>query len=198
MGLSLAEYRQRRQRDLAIEKLIATRIARDVVISDQDIKAYYREHAARYRIPERLHIRHITLRFPLDADEARKSAVGDRLRDIQRQITAGGDFAEMASRYSEDPSRQKGGDAGFMDADVASRAFGERVLEIPTGQVSAPLETPGGYHLVTIEARRPSREIPLSAVREGIRQTLFRQKTGAPVRTHVKALREKAKIIVHQ
>lgn len=131
-------------------------------------------------------------------DEIQKAAVRERIREIARQLAAGRDFGELAHRYSDDPSRQKGGDTGFMDAGQASRMFGRRVLAIPTGQVSAPLETPTGYHLVIIEARRPPREIPLNEVRGTIHQTLYQQRTSAPVKSYVQILREKAAIVIHE
>ncbi|MBL0716198.1 MAG: peptidylprolyl isomerase [Desulfosarcina sp.] len=198
MDMSVAEYRERCLRDLTIKRLIETRIARDITVSDQEIQDYYQQQAQRYQIPERLHVRHITLRFPPAADATRKSAVRDRILDIRRQINAGQDFAELALRFSEDPNREKGGDAGFLDAGQPSRTFGQKVLEISTGQVSEPLETPQAYHLVTIEARQPSRTIPLVSVREGIRRQLYRQKTIDPIREHVKVLRHKARIVIHE
>ena len=198
VGLDWDQYRERRRQALVIEKLIREHIARHVVIRDQDVEKYYAQNPQRFRIPERLHIRHITLRFPPDADESQKAAVRDRLLDIERRYSAGGDFAELAYRYSDDPSRQNSGDAGFVDARLAARTFGERVLEIPTGEVGPPLETPIGWHLVAIEGRQPARDIPLDQVREVIRKTLFRQQTSAPVKDYVQSLREKATIVVHE
>ena len=198
VGLDWDQYRERRRQALVIEKLIREHIARHVVIRDQDVEKYYAQNPQQFRIPERLHIRHITLRFPPDADESQKAAVRDRLLDIERRYSAGGDFAELAYRYSDDPSRQNSGDAGFVDARLAARTFGERVLEIPTGEVGPPLETPIGWHLVTIEGRQPARDIPLDQVREVIRKTLFRQQTSAPVKDYVQSLREKATIVVHE
>ena len=197
-GLSPEQYRERRRNALTIEKLIREQIARDVVIRDEDVEAYYARHAERFQVPERLHIRHITLRLPPDADESQKAAVRDRIFDIQRQHQNGRNFAELAYKYSEDPSRQKRGDAGFVDAGLAARTFGERVLEIPTGQVGPPLETPLGYHLVAIEDRQPPRVIPLDDVRDAIRRILYRERTEAPVKAYVKALRAKATIVIHE
>jgi parvulin-like peptidyl-prolyl isomerase len=197
-GIGIDEYREMRRRKLTIEKLIATHIVPDVTLSEADIQAFYRRHAERFQVPERLHIRHITLRFPTDADAAAKAGVRERIGEIQRQIAAGRDFGELAHKYSEDPSRQKGGDAGFVDADRVTRTFGQRVLELPAGQMSAPIESPWGHHLVIVEARQPARQIPLEQVQAEIRQALFRQKTTEPIKTYVKNLREKARIVIHE
>jgi parvulin-like peptidyl-prolyl isomerase len=198
VGLDWDQYRERRRQALVIEKLIREHIASHVVIRDQDVEKYFAQNPQRFRIPERLHVRHITLRFPPDADESQKAAVRDRIFDIERRYSTGGDFAELAYRYSDDPSRQNSGDAGFVDARLAARTFGERVLEIPTGEVGPPLETPIGWHLVAIEGRQPARDIPLDQVREVIRKTLFRQQTSAPVKDYVQSLREKATIVVYE
>ena len=196
-GMSLEEFRSRRQQELTIKKLIATHIAPDARVSDQEIREYYQQNAERYRIPERLHIRHITHHLPPDADESQKSAVRQRILSLKQRIAAGDDFAELARQFSEDASREKGGDMGFIDAGQASLKFGPQVLTLPTGQVSVPLETPLGFHLVLVEARQLSREIPLASVREGIRRQLYRQKSGEPVRAYVKALRLKAEIVIY-
>ena len=196
-GMRLEDYRSRRRQALVVKKLIATHIAPGVTVSNQEIQAFYRENTGRFRIPERLHIRHITLRLPPNADETRKSAVRARILDLQRQITAGGKFAKLARQFSEDASRKQAGDAGFMNAGAAARKFGQKVLALPVGQISEPLETPTGYHLVIVEARQPSRMIPLASVREGIRQQLYRQKTREPLRAYVKALRQKAKVVIY-
>ena len=198
VGLDWDQYRERRRQALVIEKLIREHIASHVVIRDQDVEKYFAQNPQRFRIPERLHVRHITLRFPPDADESQKAAVRDRIFDIERRYSTGGDFAELAYRYSDDPSRQNSGDAGFVDARLAAQTFGERVLEIPTGEVGPPLETPIGWHLVAIEGRQLARDIPLDQVREVIRKTLFRQQTSAPVKDYVQSLREKATIVVHE
>ncbi len=198
VGMSWGQYRERRRRALIIDKLIRDDIARHVVIRDHDVETYYTENAQRFHIPARLHIRHITLRLAPDADESQKAAVRSRILDIERQRAAGRDFGALAYKYSDDPSRQNRGDAGWVDARLAARTFGERVLEIPTGQVGPPLETPIGYHLVAIEGRQPARDIPLEQVREVIRKTLFRQQSRASVEAHVQSLREKATIVIHE
>ncbi len=197
-GMNWDQYREQRRRALVIEKLIRDHIASHVVIRDQDVEAYYADNAQRFRIPERLHIRHITLRLPPDADVSQKAAVRERILAIERQYLSGQAFSDLAYKYSEDPSRQNRGDAGFVDARLAARTFGERVLEIPTGKVGQPLETPFGYHLVAIEERQPGRDIPLDEARDGIRQTLFRQRASAPVKAYVKGLRENATIVIHE
>jgi parvulin-like peptidyl-prolyl isomerase len=197
-GLGLEDYRLLRRRELTIEKLITTRIAPDVVVDEAEIQAFYRRHAERFRVPERLQIRHITLRFPPDAADDQKAQVRERIVAIQRQIEDGGDFAELAHKHSEDPSRQQGGDAGFKTAEEVRRTFGQAVIDLPDGRMSPPIETPFGYHLVIVAARQPAREIPLAKVKEGIRQNLYRQQTRKPIQAYVKQLREKARIVIHE
>lgn len=197
-GLGIEDYRQRRRRALTIEKLIATHIAPDVFVSDADIRAYYRRHAERFRVPERLHIHHITLRFPPDAGDDQKESVRERIVAIQRQIEAGEDFAELAHKHSEDPSRQQGGDAGFRAADQVARKFGQAVLELPTGRMSPPIQTPQGYHLVIVAAREPARNVPLDKVRARINRELYEQRTREPIQAYVRKLRERARIVIHE
>jgi parvulin-like peptidyl-prolyl isomerase len=197
-GIEFNDYRNIRRRKLTIERLITEHIAPEAVVSDADIRAFYRQHAERFRVPEQLHIRHITLRFPRDATDDQKAQVHERIVAIQQQIEGGRDFAELAREYSEDPSRQQGGDAGFKTADQVARTFGQAVLDLPAGHMSPPIETPLGYHLVIVAERRPGRTIPLARVQAQIRQNLYRQQTRKPIQAHIKQLRANARIVIHE
>ncbi|HYC38161.1 MAG TPA: peptidylprolyl isomerase [Usitatibacter sp.] len=118
---------------------------------------------------QQTHVRHILLRARegLSESEARQ-----RLQQLRERIVAGADFAELAKMHSEDASAQKGGDLGWVAAGDTVPEF-ERVMNaLKENEVSQPIQTPFGWHLVQVVERRSdelSEERKKQAARQAIR-----------------------------
>ena len=100
---------------------------------------------------QQTHVRHILLRAREGLSEAEAR---DRLQKLREQVVAGADFAELARRHSEDASASKGGDLGWVAPGDTVPEF-ERVMNsLRDKEVSAPVQTPFGWHLVQVLERR--------------------------------------------
>jgi len=97
------------------------------------------------------HVRHILLRVGagLSEQEARQ-----KLLDIRQQIAAGGDFAKFARTYSQDGSASQGGDLGWVSPGETVPEFERAMNNLQDGQVSEPVRTEYGYHLIQVLGRR--------------------------------------------
>jgi peptidyl-prolyl cis-trans isomerase SurA len=100
---------------------------------------------------QQTHVRHILLRAREGLSEAEAR---DRLQRLRERIVAGGDFAELAKLHSEDASATKGGDLGWVAPGDTVPEF-ERVMNsLRENEVSQPIQTPFGWHLVQVLERR--------------------------------------------
>jgi peptidyl-prolyl cis-trans isomerase SurA len=100
---------------------------------------------------QQTHVRHILLRSREGLSEAEAR---ERLQRLRERIVNGGDFAELAKLNSEDSSASKGGDLGWVAAGDTVPEF-ERVMNaLKEGEVSQPIQTPFGWHLVQVLERR--------------------------------------------
>ncbi|PLZ01665.1 molecular chaperone SurA [Burkholderia sp. WAC0059] len=97
------------------------------------------------------HVRHILLRV---GDGASEQQARDRLLDIRRQILAGGDFASFARTWSQDGSASQGGDLGWVSPGETVPEFERAMNSLQVGQVSEPVRTEYGYHLIQVLGRR--------------------------------------------
>jgi len=120
----------------------------------EEIEAFYNSHIGLYQDPAKakLHI----MAWPKDASESDRQAVLEDAQDIKADIEAGDyDFAEAAAIYSQDESNsENGGDLGFFDRNRMVGPFTEAAFSMPVGQLSDPLETRYGYHLIEIIEQR--------------------------------------------
>jgi peptidyl-prolyl cis-trans isomerase SurA len=100
---------------------------------------------------QQTNVRHILLRAREGLSEAEAR---ERLQRLRERIVAGGDFAELARLHSEDASAQKGGDLGWVAAGDTVPEFERAMNELKDKEVSQPIQTPFGWHLVQVVERR--------------------------------------------
>lgn len=140
-----------------LQKNQAMRIVLDREITDQALQERYEQMVeAAPEAYSNASVRHILigLQDPADGSERTKEEALALAQEIRKELTDGSDFAELAMQYSEDPgSRENGG--LYADTPVSNwvPAFKNAVLELPLGEISDPVETSYGYHLIKVEAR---------------------------------------------
>ncbi|MBI1394578.1 MAG: molecular chaperone SurA [Betaproteobacteria bacterium] len=102
-------------------------------------------------VVEQTHARHILIRLNeiVSADEAKR-----RLEAIRKQVLAGGDFQEFARAQSDDASAAKGGDLGWLSPGDTVPEFEQAMDALKPGEISEPVQTPFGWHLIQVVARR--------------------------------------------
>jgi peptidyl-prolyl cis-trans isomerase D len=123
-----------------------------VDVTDHEVEEYYRAHSEEFTEPARAHISYVTIsRLPDAADSA---AALQRATDLLREIRDGSDFADVAERESADSvSRAKGGDLGEARRGQFVRPFEEAALALRPGEVSEPVLSAFGYHLIKLESK---------------------------------------------
>ncbi|MGH7447565.1 MAG: peptidylprolyl isomerase [Longimicrobiales bacterium] len=158
-GRTLADYRaalttQYRKRELI--RMYQTKIGqarRAPRVTEQELQAAWEQQRARLPMREAS----ITFQQIVVRPEPSEAALADaraRADSVFALIRAGGDFAELARRFSDDGSRENGGDIGFIRRSDVVREFGAVAFNLSPGAVSAPVKTQYGYHLIKVERVR--------------------------------------------
>ncbi len=146
-------------------------------VTDQEIKAYYDEHQDEFHVPEQRRARHILLRVPEGANATVIEKKKKELLEIKKRIEKGESFAELAKKYSDDKaSGKKGGDLGFFSKGMMVKPFEDKVFSMKKGQISEPVKTRFGWHLIKLEDIRKERTKPLKEVRSLIAKKLKAKK----------------------
>jgi peptidyl-prolyl cis-trans isomerase D len=117
---------------------------------------YESEKATRFSTPEERRARHILINFGAD-----KAAAKKRLEALAEKINKGTTFASFASSHSEDPgSKSKGGDLGWIKRGQMLEKFEQALFSLSPGEISEPVETEFGWHLIKLEELRAARTEP--------------------------------------
>ncbi|OQX61800.1 MAG: hypothetical protein B5M56_08220 [Desulfococcus sp. 4484_241] len=173
----IAEYfEQHKERYKTPEKrkMEYVRVAPDkyidkVDVTDDEIKDFYYDHNDRYTKEKTVRARHILIKVDKDADEKTVEEKHKQALKIYDMIVNGQkDFAKMAEKYSEGPSAKDGGLLGTFKKDDMVAQFSEKAFSMKEGDVSKPVRTQFGWHIIKVEKINEASVIPLSRVMETV------------------------------
>jgi len=145
--------------------------------SQQQIQQYYNEHVSEYQVPEQATSRHILISVPEGSDPKTDAAAKAKAEMVLKQLQAGGSWADLAKKYSDDPgSKNSGGELGPAQRGKMVPAFDTAIFTQKIGDI-AIVKSNFGYHIVQVESRQTAHTKPLSEVQSDIAAALQRQES---------------------
>lgn len=130
------------------------------------LRERYDQEKGRFVEPEQRLTSHILIKVAADADAAAQKAAEAKAQDLLKQLRAGGDFAALARQHSEDVSKDTGGDLGWVAQNGQMvKPFEDAVFATASGQVSGPVKTEFGWHLIQVREIKPGSTIPFEQAR---------------------------------
>ncbi|NMA43773.1 MAG: hypothetical protein GX946_10390 [Oligosphaeraceae bacterium] len=195
-GMSIEEVLKRVAGGMLIEKYHEDKIeaySKDNPVSEEEAKKFYDEHPDRFEMPASLSAAHILLKFDSNTpDEAEKTRLRGKLAELRKSLLAGADFAEAAKRHSACPSKEQGGDLGQFQEGQMVPEFEEALKKLKTGEISDPVETQFGYHLIKAGERKEAGKVDFAEAKEQICEQLQMQKAEEAFRKHIDELLAKS------
>ena len=148
-------------------ELSADTLAADEEPSEDELRDYYQSRSQQFMIPEERKIRHILLAIPEGATEADVTEIRARAESILTRIRGGESFESVAREVSEDPgSAETGGDLGVIARGVMEPDFEQAAFSLAVGDVSEPVLTSFGYHLIKVDEIHAGKSKPFEEVRD--------------------------------
>jgi len=156
------------------------------------IEKFYGESAARFDQKKKVRVRHVVAKVAPGGDDA---GARKKIEEAQARLKKGEDFAKVAQALSEDEAtKARGGDLGFVSEGLFDEAFAAAALALEPGQVSAPVRSDAGWHLVKAEEVVPGKKVSLADARETIaRELLVKDRAQALARERAQAALDAAK-----
>ena len=164
-----------------------------VMVSDADVKRFYERHLTLFMLPEEYRISQILL-LPKKA-ESRKD-LRTRAREVLGQFKKGGEFDDLALRYSDAPDATRGSALGFIRQGEMDPPIERAVAALQPGQVSDLVETAEGIHIIRLDEKKTAQFRPLEEVKNEMQGIVFQQKSADRYQQWMTDLKSKAYIEV--
>jgi parvulin-like peptidyl-prolyl isomerase len=196
LGITADELRKSIEQSIAIEKMLVDRGMKEP--DDAQAKSFYDDNKAQFEQPEQVHARHILIAVEKSNDQAAWDAAQKRAKMVHAEATkADADFAKLAADKSEGPSAKEGGDLGFFARGAMVPEFENVVFGLKKGEISEPVKTAFGWHVIKLEERRDAGVVPYDEIKAGLLSQLKNEAVNNALMGFLEELRKAAKIEKH-
>jgi peptidyl-prolyl cis-trans isomerase C len=168
----LAAYQAKALRDSYLAQVISKEV------TEEEITAVYEDEAKKLKETERVRARHILVASEKEANV------------IEEKLAKGEKFEALAKQFSLDGSKDYGGDLGYFSAPEMVPAFSKAAFALKKDEISKPVKTDFGWHIIRLEDRKQGAAQPYDQVKGAIRNVLVRQK----VQAKLASLKDVAKV----
>lgn len=153
-GVSFAFFREQIRNEVLISRVRSSQVENTVNVSPAEVDRFLEGQNQDQEQEQEYQLRHILVSLPSNASPEQIAEVGAKARDIHRQLVEGADFANMARSYSDGQQALEGGDLGWRRAAQLPTLFADIVLAMQVGQISEPIRSSNGFHILLLADKR--------------------------------------------
>jgi peptidyl-prolyl cis-trans isomerase D len=170
-----AEYQVPERRSVRFALLDAAQLRARATVSEEELRAYYTQHQAQYRKLDRAMVSHILFKT-VGKTDAEVEEIRKRAEDVLKQARGKARFEDLARKYSEDTSKDKGGDLGWLVPGQTVPEFEKAAFSLAKGALSDVVKTQFGFHILKVMDREKARTESFDEVRAAILPVLTSEK----------------------
>lgn len=150
-------------------------IAKEIQVTEEDLRNLYEEQKAGFTSEERRKVSHILVTVDSEGGKTAEQTALAKINQIRERLIKGEDFAKVAKEMSDDPvSAQNGGDLGFITKGAMEQNFADAAFALKQGELSEPVKTSFGYHLIRVTELSPAKVKPFEEIKDELLNTFQR------------------------
>jgi len=172
-GFSFETYKKMLSDQIMEQTVLGREVRSQVQIEPEAAREYYDAHKEEFIIPGTVKARHILRILPRGASADETKEVLRKINEIRAEVMDGLKFSAAAKVYSQGPSARKGGELGYVQSGQMVPEFDKMVFSLKPGEISEPVRTRFGYHLILVEDRKPPELPPLEKVRGKVLDKMY-------------------------
>jgi parvulin-like peptidyl-prolyl isomerase len=191
-NFSMSEFRKAEYEKIVVSAMRGKKVKPNTVASPGRIEDYYRKHKEEFTSKEEVKLRMIMIPSrSLEGNAASQKALAE---EILGKLQAGADFARMAQMYSEDSTRDLGGDWGWIERKTLAGPLEQVAFSLGTGKISKIVELGGNYYILKADERKGGVTKSLAEVRPDVEKKLLQEESQRLQENWLASLRQKATI----
>jgi peptidyl-prolyl cis-trans isomerase D len=170
-----AHYKLPEQRQVRYVVIDPDQVRAEVKVGEAELRQYYAQHLSDYRVPDRVRVAHILLKTT-GKSPAEVATIEKTAADVLNQIRAGGNFGELAKKFSEDSTAQAGGELGWLVHGQTVPEFDSMAFSLKPGEVSGLVKTVYGIHILKLEEKEIAHLQTFDEVKNSIEVEIMKQR----------------------
>jgi peptidyl-prolyl cis-trans isomerase SurA len=152
-GIDVNDYKKQLRARLLSSKLIDAAVRNKIKISEESMREYYRKHLEHPQPIQELRLSQILIALPQEPTPQQVAQAKAKAEAVRQKWASGQGFAQLAQLYSDSPDAKQGGDLGWHATGTLNSRF-DSVFTLAKGQVSEPIRSPAGFHLIQVTDER--------------------------------------------
>ena len=189
---TLGEFKQKEMEQMIVQAMRSHNVKTKNIISPTKVDDYYKKHRDEFTTKEQIKLRMIMI--PGQKDTATAPAQKALAEEVLGRLAAGAEFDRTAQIYSEDSTRDNGGDWGWIERNTLAAPLEKIAFNMPLGRISNIIEYAGNYYILKVEDKHGGTTKSLVEVRPDIEKKLIQQEAQQIQERWIASLREKAYI----
>ena len=189
---TLGEFKQKEMEKIIVGAMRSKNVKRNSIISPTKIDEYYRKHRDEFTSKEQIKLRMIMI--PGQKDTASAPAQKELAEEVLGKLASGAEFEQMAQMYSEDSTKDNGGDWGWIEHKTLAEPLEKFAFSMPIGRISNIIEYAGNYYILKVEDKHGGSTKSLTEVRADIEKKLIQEEAQQIQERWIAGLRQKAYI----
>ena len=189
---SLGEFKEKEMERIIVQAMRSHNVKTNYIISPTKIEDFYRKHRDLFTTKEEIKLRMIMISGQKDTGnaEAQKALA----EEVLGKLASGGEFEQVAQIYSEDSTKDNGGDWGWIQHNTLAAPLEKFAFNMPVGRNSSIIEYAGNYYILKVEDKRGGTTKSLADARADIEKKLIQDEAAQIQERWIASLREKAYI----
>jgi len=189
---TLGEFKKMELERIIVSAMRGKNVKVNTIISPTRVDEYYKKHIDQFTAKEEVKLRMIMI--PGKADTGNSAAQKAMAQEVLGKLASGAEFDRIAQVYSEDSTRDLGGDWGWIERKTLAGPLEKAAFSLPVGKISHIIEFSGNYYILKVEAKRGGDTKSLEQVRGDIEKLLIQQEARDLQERWLASLRSKAYI----
>jgi peptidyl-prolyl cis-trans isomerase SurA len=189
---TLGEFKKLETERMIVQAMRSKNVKRNTVVSPTKVEQYYKEHRDQFTSKEQIKLRMIMI--PNHAETGNAAAQKAMAEEILSKLANGAEFDRIAQIYSEDSTREQGGDWGWIERKTLAAPLEKVAFNLPIGRVSSIVEFSGNYYILKVDEKRGGKTRSLAEVRPEIEKQLIQLEAQQLQERWIASLRSKAYI----
>ncbi len=196
-NIDFADWKKDLRKQWLVRKLVDEKTADVAEAAAPEIAKFYEDNIDSFKVPENVTASHILVAFTPEDTDATKAQKKKDIEKIHAELLAGGDFAEIASKVSDCPSKKQGGSLGTFTRGQMVPEFEKAAFSQDIGTIGDVIETQFGYHIIKVTDHKQASVRPLAEVKDQLQQYLTGKKKQEALLVYIDELKAKATIENH-